>query len=144
MRSILIAALMLVLAPSALPQNSDSDTASKLLALERIGKMQASELKDVKMLNEVLHRNFVAVDQDGRLLNKAQFMDVVQSATSMRYVIGEMSIRMHGGTAVITGSYQLHWRSPGKTAIRQARFIDTWILDNGRWVAIASVSTPTP
>jgi hypothetical protein len=46
------------------------DIEGKLLALERVGKLQAPQLKDLKMLNEVLDEAFVLVDQDGALLEQ--------------------------------------------------------------------------
>jgi hypothetical protein len=63
---------LVILASHGSAQDCDHrDNAGKLLALERVGKLQATQLKDLKMLNEILDENFVVVGQDGVLMNKA-------------------------------------------------------------------------
>jgi len=141
-RSIITALLILTFVPLAESQ-AERDEASKLIAFERIGKMHAAELKDLKALSAVLHENFVAVDQDGKLFNKTGLLQFVQAASALRYRSDDMTVRMHGSTAIITGSYQLEWLIAGKAFVRHGRFIDTWLMEGGKWVAIASVSTPS-
>lgn len=142
-RGLLLTMLLAVLVPRATGQDRDHrDIEGKLLALERVGKLQATQLKDLKMLNEVLDENFVVVDQDGALMNKAQVLAYVQMATSLRYLTSNMTVRLHGRTAIVTGSYRLNGVVAGKNIERRGRFVDTWLEKEGRWVAIASLSTP--
>ena len=139
----MISIVPLILAMVSLAESqTERDTASKLIAFELIGKMHAAELKDFRTLNAVLHDNFVAVDQDGKLFNKTDLLQFVQAASSLRYSSNDMTVRMHGSTAVITGSYRLEYLMAGKAFVRRGLFIDTWLQDGGKWVAIASVSTP--
>lgn len=142
-RRLLLTMLLAVLASPGAGQDSDRrDVEGKLLALEKVGKLQAIQLKDLKMLNDVLDENFVFVDQDGLLLNKAQILAYVQKATSMQYFASEMTVRLHGPTAIVTGTYRLNGVVAGKSIERHGRFIDTWLERKGKWLAIASVSTP--
>jgi hypothetical protein len=140
-RSIITALLILTVMPRAESQ-TERDLASKLISLEHVGRMRATELKDLKALNAVLHDNFVAVDDEGKLFNKTDLLQFVQAASWLRYRSEDMTVRMHGSTAIITGSYQLEGLIAGKAFVRHGRFVDTWLLDGGKWVAIASVSTP--
>ena len=61
-RGLLLTMLLGILASHVVRQDGDSrDIEGKLLALERLGKLQAIQLKDLKMLNEVLDENFVVL-----------------------------------------------------------------------------------
>ena len=140
---LLLAMALVILASHGSAQDRDHrDNAGKLLALERVGKLQATQLKDLKMLNEILDENFVVVGHDGVLMNKAQFLAYVQKATSLRYLTSDMTVRLHGDTAIVTGIYRLNGILDGKGIDQRARFVDTWLEKNGKWVAIASLSTP--
>ncbi len=143
-RGLLLTMLLAVLLSPGAGQDIDRrDIEGKLLALERVGKLQATQLKDLKMLNEVLDENFVLVDQDGAVMNKAQVLAYVQMATSLRYLTGEMTVRLHGRTAIVTaGTYRLNGVVAGKSIERRGQFVDTWLEKEGKWVAIASLSTP--
>lgn len=124
-------------------QTSDRrDAEGELLALERVGKFQAAELKDVKIMNEILDDNFISVDPDGRLMDKSQLLAFVRSATSLRYRASEMTVRSHGTTAIVTGISVLTGLLGGEPFTHHARFVDTWIPKDGRWRMIASISTP--
>jgi hypothetical protein len=142
-RGFLLTMLFAVLASPCTGQGGDHrDIEGKLLALERVGKLQATQLKDLKMLNEILDESFVVVDQDGVLMNKAQVLAYVQKAISLRYLTSDMTVRLHGDTAIVTGTYRLNGILAGKRIDQRGRFVDTWLEKNGRWVAIASLSTP--
>jgi len=74
-RGLLLTMLLVVLVSPGTGQDSERrDIEGKLLALERAGKLKATQLKDLKMLNEVLDENFVLVDQDAAVMNKAQVL----------------------------------------------------------------------
>lgn len=142
-RGLLLTVLLAVLASPGAGQGSDRrDVEGKLLALERVGKLQATQLKDLKMLNEILDENYVVVDQDGLLMNKAQVLAYVQKATSMQYLTSEMTVRLHGNTAVVTGVYRVNGVVAGRRIEQSIRFVDTWVEKEGKWVTIASLSTP--
>lgn len=143
MRTGTIAALgMILLGSYGVAQNAESDTAAKILVLERVGKLQACELKDAKMLDAVLHDHFIYVDQDGRLTNKAEFIDFMKRSTSLHYVSRDMTVKLHEKTAIVTGLYQIQRMAGGKLFVGHGRFIDTWLEENGRWVLIASITIP--
>jgi Domain of unknown function (DUF4440) len=140
---LLLLPMLLCLAAAGNAQNSERrDSEAKLLALERIGRLQAAELKDLKMLNAILDDNFISVDADGRLMNKSQMLALVHNTGSIRYQSTEMSVRMHGATAIVTGIYQLNGIVAGKPFTRRVRFVDTWLDQNGNWRVIASLTTP--
>lgn len=121
---------------------SDADIASKLVALERVGKMQAWQNKDMKTLNTVFDGAFVYVDPQGRELSKSELIAYIQSFDSLQFIAEAMTVQLHGDTAIVTGLYRMKGTERGKAFVRRGRFVDTWLYKNGQWVAIASLSTP--
>ena len=123
-------------------ETSDSDARSKIVALERIAKLQACENKDLKMLDELLDAKFFYVDPTGKLQTKRQLMAFVAMADSLQFLTNAMVVRLHNDTAVVTGLYQIKGVVRGNPYVSRGRFVDTWLREEGRWVAIASLTTP--
>lgn len=143
-RGIPLVALVLIIACGVTAQTGDDarETGGMLLALERVGKLQASQLKDLKTLDQILDEDFVYVDEHGALFNKHQILAYVGNATSLRYQTSEMRVTMHGRTAIVTGIYRLNGIVSGKVFVSNNRFVDTWMERDAKWVLIASLSTP--
>lgn len=122
----------------------DREIVSKIMALERLGRLQAFGSKDLKTLSELLDDDFVSVNLEGQRLSKREVLDYVQRANSLGYITQEMVVRVHGDTVIVTGLFQISVVRRGKPSMRQGRFMDTWMNRDGHWVAIASLSTPLP
>jgi ketosteroid isomerase-like protein len=98
---------------------------------------------DLATLDRLLHPDYVIVQPGGAIEDKAQTLasfttgdrhwDLAQS--------DEMTVRIHGDTAVVTG----RWRGRGRNgAIHfnyQARFLSTWVRENGAWRNLAYMAT---
>ena len=128
--------------PLSYAQGTDPGAESKLIALERIQKLQAFKARDLKTLDEMLEDGFVNVDLDGRTRTKADLLAYIQGVDSLRYTPDAMTVRLHGDTAIVTGLFQVTGVERGKPFIQRGRFVDTWLCKNGRWIEIASISTP--
>lgn len=136
-----MAVLLLCAAISmAYPQAVDPDVESRIIALERV-RVLAYETKDLKVLDEMLDESFVSVDPKGRVRRKAEVLESIQVSDSPHFSLGAMIVRVHGDTAIITGMYQMKTMERRKPAPGKGRFVDTWLHKNGRWMAIASLST---
>lgn len=141
---ILIAVIAcLGLTPNYAQNSDDRDTESKLMAIERVVRLQALPSKDLNTLNTFLADEFVLVTTDGTRRSKQELWAYLQSVDSLRYSMQEMIVRGHGNTAIVTGLFQMWGMQRGKPFKRQGRFVDTWLNREGRWVLLASVSTPT-
>jgi len=139
----MVCILLMVLAGASVlgaRQADEPDVKSKIIALERLSKMQAFAAKDVKTLDQLLDKNFVLVNPDGKVETKADLLLFVQSADSLQYTVGVMMVRVHGDTAVATGLYSLTGVQHGNRLSYRGRFVDTWLLKEGQWVAIASLT----
>jgi len=134
--------LVCLVTPLGYCQESEPDAESKILALERVARLQAFEAKDLKTLEEMLDTGFVCVDPDGRLRTKSEVLAYIQVVSSLQFQVDAMHVRLHADTAIVTGLYRMKGMDRGKPFAGQGRFVDTWLYKNGRWVAIASLSTP--
>ena len=145
MRVLTVTALLARLAFSMASAQAgrDLNQESKILALERIEKVQAFAARDLKTLDTILDDAFVEVDPEGRTLTKVELLARVQTVESLQYTLDAMVVRLHGDTAIATGLYRIKGVERGKPLLQRGRFVDTWLNKNGRWVAIACLMTPT-
>jgi len=120
----------------------DPGVASNLIALERVGKMQAWQNKDVTALSAVLDDAFVYVDPEGKVLTKAEVLRQIKTTDSLQFTAEAITVKLHGKTAIVTGLYRMKGMEHGKPFVRRGRFVDTWLDKNGQWIAIASLLTP--
>jgi ketosteroid isomerase-like protein len=145
MKSVILVTAIVCLASAAqaFSQNSqERDTESKLIALERLMRVQALSSKDVNVLTTFLADEFVMVTMEGLPKEKAEFLDYLQSLDSVRYETQEMIVRVHGNTAIVTGLFQMTTVKRGKPLAQRGRFVNTWLNREGRWLIVASVSIP--
>jgi ketosteroid isomerase-like protein len=144
MKFVLIAVTVGLAFSQALAQNAhDSDIQSRLMALERLVRVQALSSGDFNTLNAALADEFVLVTYEGLAQSKTEFLATLQSMGALHYVVQDMTVRVHGDTAIVTGLFQMGGVQRGKAFARHGRFVDTCLNSNGRWLIIASVSIPS-
>jgi len=138
-RILLLATLM----PAAMYAQSakDSDSA-RVLALETLWN-QAEVAKDAAALDHLLADDFIYVDIDGSLQNKAEFLDDVKHPVERIEIIGNDSLKTHvyRDTVIVSGTYHEKGTLNGKPYIHLGRFTDTWVRQGSSWMCVASHST---
>lgn len=141
-----ICALIMLSCVGELTSHAQSDgekeVESKIVALERIARLQAYDTKDLKTLDEIYDDGFVEVDLNGKMFSKAEAMARSQAVHAQQFGVEGIVVKIHGDTAIATGLYRVRGVERGKPFLAQGRFVDTWLFKNGRWVAIASLATP--
>jgi ketosteroid isomerase-like protein len=144
MNKFVLIAATVSLAFSQAPAQSayDSEIQSRVMALEHLVRVQALPSGDFNTLNAALADEFVLVTFEGRSQSKTELFASLQSVDSLHYVIEDMVVRVHGDTAIVTGRFQMSGVRGGKPFARKGRFVDTCLNSDGRWLIIASVSTP--
>ena len=139
----LIAASVSLAFSQASAQNAyESDIQSRLMAMEQLVRVQALPSGDFNTLNAALADEFVLVTFEGQAQSKTEFLAYWQSFDTLHYMVHDMVVRVHGDTAIVTGRFQMSGVRAGKPFARQGRFLDTCLNSDGRWLIIASVSTP--
>ncbi len=125
-------------------QNSaDMAARPKILALEYAWD-QAQEHGDIKALDAIFDNSLVFVDYDGKLLTKAEYLARVKSEFPhvLQFVIESLNVEVFGGAAIAVGTYRVKGVEDSKPYLRRRRFIDTWVLTDGRWMCVAAEATP--
>jgi ketosteroid isomerase-like protein len=122
-------------------QNS-SDERGRILGLESAWN-HAIEAKDTKALDQLLGSTFVAVEIDGTMETKAEFLSGIKdpSYQPSQAVNEEINVQMYGNSAVVTGIFRVKGVEKGKQYVHRERFIDTWIKQNQAWQCVASAAT---
>ncbi len=136
LRCVLIVCLLLVSAVVSAQEKSDAAT---VRALE-LKWTESYKQHNIEILSSLLSDEFVITVEDGSVYSKAGYIS--HSADSGVHVqVAEMSdlkVRMHGDTAIITGSYHEKGQSNGKPYEYHDRFTDVWIKTAGKWQVVAS------
>jgi ketosteroid isomerase-like protein len=139
-----VALLSLAFAAPAVAQSerraqSDQDT---LIKLERDWDY-AFHHKDVAFIENVLAKEFVATyaegqraDRDKELENARKFDQQIDSS-----VLDEFIVKEYGETAVVWFTQKLTGPSKGQPLTLTFRYMDVFVLRDGRWQCVASQST---
>jgi ketosteroid isomerase-like protein len=147
MKPFLLLAAILISAAAihGFAQSASNDEAGRVLGLENAWN-HAIEAKDTKALEQLLASTFVAVDIDGSLTTKGEFLAGIKAPAYQpaQAVYEQISAHMYGDTAVTTGIFRIKEVQKGKPMVLRERFIDTWIKKGSTWQCVASQVTLIP
>src|ERR1041384_2763232 len=129
----------------ALAQSSPKDEAARIIALEHAWN-RAIEAKDTKALDQLLAPTFVAVDTDGSLTRKGEFLAGIRAPSYQPAEAFYEDIRaeVYGDSAVTVGIFRIREIQKGKRITQRQRFLDTWIRKGQTWQCVASQVTLIP
>jgi ketosteroid isomerase-like protein len=145
LRASLLAAILAlaVLAPAAAqtPQRALSDQ-ENLIKLERDWDA-AYHNRDVKFVDSVLATEFVATYAEGGRADRAKELALAAEFNQQidSSVLDEFIVHVYGDTAVVHMTQHLTGPSKGKPLTLTFRYIDVFVLRDGRWQCVASQST---
>ena len=129
-------------AAQSLPESSHRNE-SLLISLENAWN-QAQLHHDSKALDGLVAETFISTDNDGTFMTKAQFLadnkDLSYAPSLMTN--SDERVFVYGNTAVVAGIYHAKGLNKGKPFDHYGRFTDTWIYLNGKWVCVASHTSP--
>lgn len=99
-------------------------------------KLQRAVLEqDTKTLDRLLSDDWLLITASGRVVTRPAFLAMVSDPSS-RLSVNESSavtVRLHGGTAVVTAMLHERGSDHGKPYDAWLRFTDTWVLEAGAW-----------
>lgn len=119
-----------------------TDEGGRVLALEKAWN-HALESKDTKALDMLLAKKFVAINIDGSIESKTQFLaDIAAPSYQPSQAVTEQAdVQVYGNAAVVVGIFRIKGTENGKPYVHRERFSDTWIKQNQTWQCVASQST---
>src|SRR5262245_50917343 len=135
----------LLISPLACAQSSAKDDAARIIALEHAWN-HAIEAKNTKALDQLLASTFVAVDIDGSLTRKGEFLASIKAPSYQPAEATYEDIRaeIYGDSAVTVGIFRIKETQKGKPITQRQRFVDTWIRKGETWQCVASQVTLIP
>jgi len=123
----------------AAAQTAANPVASKIVALENEWTA-AYERHDVESMASFLADDFIITVEDGNTYSKSGY--IAHTGDSSVHIelakMSDLTVRMHGKTAVVTGAYHEKGNSKGKPYEYRDRFTDVWMDINGKWQVVAS------
>ena len=114
----------------------------ELLTFER-EFTQAVAANDVAAIGRLVADDWVIVDADGRVIDRARFLSVIESGAlsheSMEST--DLEVRLHGDTEVITGITTSKGQFMGQRFTTLERATDVLARLDGRWLCVFSQLT---
>lgn len=101
--------------------------------------LQAASAGDRETLKSLLADNFVDVNVDGQIRDRAQVIGRPGAPPHSNQTLEELRVRVWGDTAVATGINVVHSLDKGWTV--EVPFTDTFTRVQGRWRAVSSQET---
>jgi ketosteroid isomerase-like protein len=101
--------------------------------------VKASLAGDVEWYRAQLSEDFVCVDSDGSVLDKAGFLKMTAQGSELAsYNLDEVHIRFYGDVALVraTGSWVAKDGTPGVS-----RYTDVYALLDGKWKTVSAQIT---
>jgi hypothetical protein len=143
MKQFLPVCLLLVASVPCGHGKSDKNSIEQTLIQMEQDWSQADIKKDAAALNRILAEDWIGIDFEGTVLNKAQALKGIGSdAGSLETtVLRDMKVRVYGNTAVVTGTDTEKGVYHGKDSSGKYLWTDVFVHRNGRWQAVSSQST---
>jgi len=138
----LCAAMLVIAATLQGAAQNASDEAGRVLGLENAWG-HAIEAKDTKALDQLLAPTFLAVEIDGSVSSKAEFLAGIRAPEYQpsQAVNEQINVQVYGNSAVVVGIFRVKGVEKGKPYVHRERFIDTWIKHEQSWQCVASSAT---
>lgn len=123
-------------------QDRNAEEGGRIVALEKAWNL-AIESKDAKALDMLLGSTFVAVDIDGSVQNKSEFLASIKAPDyhPTQAVNEQTSVQVYGNAAVVVGIFRVKGMEKGKPYTHRERFVDTWIKTDNAWQCVATTGT---
>lgn len=114
-----------------------------LIALENTWN-QAQLHHDSKALESLVADTFISTDNDGVVMNRSEFLADNKDLSYAPSVMANSDVQtfIYERAAVVAGIYHAKGLNKGKPFDHYGRFTDMWAYLNGKWVCVASHTSP--
>ena len=98
---------------------------------------------DAEAIRQFLADDWVIIDADGGIINKARFLGVVESGALTHEMMesDDVGVRIYGDSAVVSGLTRTKGKFMGQDFSTQERATDVFVMQNGRWQCVFSQLT---
>jgi len=142
----IVATLMMVGSPADAQKRESSVPVER--ELRRLNQ-QAAEMQvrhDVAAAERLLADEYVFLQADGQVSNKAQNIAVLGSADFVceSFTTEDVQVRVYEDVALVFGRAVMKATSKGKDIGGEFRYTDVWVKRAGRWQTVHSQATLLP
>lgn len=98
---------------------------------------------DADAISKFLSDDWAIVDADGRVIDKARFLEAIKSGTLVHeeMELDDLTVRAHGDSAVVTTITSTKGRFAKQEFATQERATDFYVKRDGRWLCVFSQLT---
>ena len=138
-----IGVLAIIVASALLGQAETGKSPEEILIQIEHEWSQADLKKDAAALDRILAEDWIGIDFEGRVTNKAGALrGIVSDAAALEStVLRDMKVRIYGDTAIVTGTDTEKGQYHGKDSSGKYVWTDVFVRRDGRWQAVSSQST---
>jgi ketosteroid isomerase-like protein len=96
---------------------------------------QAIANNDSKAVDQFLADDWIIINSDGGIIDKARFLDVIRSGTLTHEMMESVDtrVRIYGDTAVVTALTTTKGKFAGQEFTTKERATDVFVKQEGRW-----------
>jgi ketosteroid isomerase-like protein len=138
----LVVIFILAAAGVFLGQERSARMQEEILNVER-DFAQAVIKNDAEAVGQFLSDDWIIIDPDGGVIDKARFLGVIKSGalTHEQMDSDDVRIRIYGDTAIATALTRTKGKFMGQDFTTQERATDVLVKKNGRWRVVFSQLT---
>jgi ketosteroid isomerase-like protein len=98
---------------------------------------------DAEAIGQFLADDWVIIDADGGIIDKARFLGVVESGALTHEMMesDDVEVRIYGDSAVVSGLTRTKGKFMGQDFSTHERATDVFVMQNGRWQCVFSQLT---
>ena len=147
--SLLLAGLAVVAVSDSIVSNvqgvsaGESDSAGQQAEIDLIKKMeneriQAGVRKDVEAITPFTADEYMQIDFDGRVMDKAATFQRIRSSQIrlQSNAIDDLTVRLYGDVAVVTGRATPKGVADGREFVDPIRYSRVYVKRDGRWQVV--------
>lgn len=144
MRRILVCSALLLIAVAAQAQMDKNGGVEQAITTMEQQWAAGAKAANPDAVAPLLAENFINMDSDGTMLNKAHSLARLKGGKWEVNEISNVKVTTFGNTAIATGAWQGKGTdSAGKPIDAHEQWVDTWMkMPGGKWQCIASASAP--
>ena len=135
--------LFIVTSLSVAGPGTSAGSAEEQVVIQHIKKLendriQAGVRKDIAFIDAATAEEYVQIDWDGRVLNKAATLARIKSNDIQlrSNTLNEIDVRVYANTAVVTGLATRKGTADGKDISEGIRYTRIYIHREGRWQVV--------
>jgi uncharacterized protein (TIGR02246 family) len=134
----------LVLLAGAAAQAATAGTAEQAVTAAEHQWLKSQQTNNVELLAPLLADKVVETSGEGKVFaGKDAVLAAAKSEKWSSAEYSDLKVTVYGDTAIATGTFAgKETDAAGKPLDARARFTDTWVLANGKWLCVATQDSP--